>query len=369
MGQRNNLLPDRTTAAPTERNLQPLNLLQLDHHESRRRSFTAGFVVQVIVALGLIRLITYAPVIPQFKPRQQVVELIAPTFHIERPKQIPVTAPPIPKVVHPPLPVPEVKQPETPPPVLAKAEPVKPIPQPPVVKPVEKPVVALNNFSAPNVPAPAPPKPTVKTDVFANAPVKHPTVEAQKVQTGGFGDENGFRGQTTETTALNAPKLGSFDKASGPGNGNGSGGAKGAPGVVANAGFGSQVAASGNGTTPGGGVRSGGFGDAHTALPGGGAPAKGNAAAAMVPVEVLDKPQPQYTSEARDLKIEGEVHLKVLFQANGRVQVLQVVRGLGHGLDEAATTAAQKIRFKPAQRDGQPCDMTATVHIVFQLAS
>jgi len=49
--------------------------------------------------------------------------------------------------------------------------------------------------------------------------------------------------------------------------------------------------------------------------------------------------------------------------------VLQVVRGLGHGLDEAATAAAQKIRFKPAQRDGRPCDMTATVHIVFQLAS
>jgi TonB family protein len=89
----------------------------------------------------------------------------------------------------------------------------------------------------------------------------------------------------------------------------------------------------------------------------------------MQPVEVLEKPQPQYTQEARNLKIEGEVHLKVLFQADGRVQVLQVVRGLGHGLDEAATAAAQKIRFKPAQRDGRACDQTATVHIVFQLAS
>lgn len=89
----------------------------------------------------------------------------------------------------------------------------------------------------------------------------------------------------------------------------------------------------------------------------------------MTPVQILEKPQPVYTKEARDLKIEGEVHLKVLFQADGRVEVLQVVQGLGHGLDEAAKTAAQKIRFKPAQRDGRPCDMTATVHILFQLAS
>ena len=88
----------------------------------------------------------------------------------------------------------------------------------------------------------------------------------------------------------------------------------------------------------------------------------------MTPVQIVEKPQPQYTKEARDLKIEGEVHLKVMFQADGSVRVLQVVQGLGHGLDEAAEAAAQKIRFRPAQRDGRPCDMTATVHILFQLA-
>jgi len=41
---------------------------------------------------------------------------------------------------------------------------------------------------------------------------------------------------------------------------------------------------------------------------------------------------------------------------------------LGHGLDEAASHAAEQIRFKPAKRDGQPSDYTALVHIVFQLA-
>jgi hypothetical protein len=41
---------------------------------------------------------------------------------------------------------------------------------------------------------------------------------------------------------------------------------------------------------------------------------------------------------------------------NGSVQVNRVVSGLGHGLDEAATRAAQHIKFKPAKRDSQPVD-------------
>jgi hypothetical protein len=41
---------------------------------------------------------------------------------------------------------------------------------------------------------------------------------------------------------------------------------------------------------------------------------------------------------------------------------------MGHGLDEAAIAAANKMRFKPAQRYNQPVDSTAIVHVVFQLA-
>jgi outer membrane biosynthesis protein TonB len=41
---------------------------------------------------------------------------------------------------------------------------------------------------------------------------------------------------------------------------------------------------------------------------------------------------------------------------------------MGHGLDEAAIEAANKIRFKPAVRNGLPVDSTAIVHVVFQLA-
>jgi len=86
------------------------------------------------------------------------------------------------------------------------------------------------------------------------------------------------------------------------------------------------------------------------------------------PVEITFKPNPAYTEEARNLKLEGEVLLEVSFSANGTLHVNRVVRGLGHGLDEAAITAANKMRFKPALRNGQPVDSTAIVHVVFQLA-
>ena len=87
-----------------------------------------------------------------------------------------------------------------------------------------------------------------------------------------------------------------------------------------------------------------------------------------MPVEILSKPTPAYTDEARALKIEGEVALEVEFTATGEVRVLQVVRSLGHGLDESAARAVQGMRFKPAQRHGQPVDVRTIVNIVFRLA-
>jgi len=50
------------------------------------------------------------------------------------------------------------------------------------------------------------------------------------------------------------------------------------------------------------------------------------------------------------------------------VQVQNVVRGLGHGLDEEARRVAQQIRFRPATRNGQAIDLTTNITITFQLA-
>jgi TonB family protein len=85
-------------------------------------------------------------------------------------------------------------------------------------------------------------------------------------------------------------------------------------------------------------------------------------------LEVISKPPVQYTSEARQLKVQGEVILRVTFTAAGQVVIKDVVHGLGHGLDEEARRVAQQIRFRPATRNGQAVDLTTNITITFQLA-
>jgi TonB family protein len=85
-------------------------------------------------------------------------------------------------------------------------------------------------------------------------------------------------------------------------------------------------------------------------------------------LEVLSKPQVQYTSEARQLRVQGDVVLRVTFTAAGQVLVQGVVHSLGHGLDEEARRVASGIRFRPATRNGQAVDMTTNITITFQLA-
>jgi len=85
-------------------------------------------------------------------------------------------------------------------------------------------------------------------------------------------------------------------------------------------------------------------------------------------LEVLSKPKVEYTAEARQLRVQGDVVLRVTFTANGQVIIQGVVHGLGHGLDEEAQKVAQQIRFRPATRNGQPVDLTTNITITFQLA-
>lgn len=114
-------------------------------------------------------------------------------------------------------------------------------------------------------------------------------------------------------------------------------------------------------------MQQGGFGDTRAITASASRPAEN--LSPSTPVEVLSKPTPVYTAEARQLHIEGDVLLKVMFAASGEAHVLGVVRGLGHGLDEAAIAAAGRIRFRPAQRDGHAVDSIATLHVIFQLAN
>ncbi len=218
--------------------------------------------------------------------------------------------------------------------------------------------------------APAIPKPPVQTNVFSSGSSAPQTIDRapQKVQTGGFGDPNGVPARASQTQAVNIAQAGGFDMPTGPGYGNGTGGAKGARGVVASTGFGNGVATGSASTTSQRTVQKAGFGDADVPAPPTVQSRPAEAAAKVIPAEILSKPVPIYTEEARAKHIEGEVLLEVVLEASGKLRVIKVVRGLGHGLDDAAVRAAQQIRFKPALRDGQPSDSTAVLHIIFQLA-
>jgi TonB family protein len=112
----------------------------------------------------------------------------------------------------------------------------------------------------------------------------------------------------------------------------------------------------------------GGFGDATVLLNNAPATRKLGAQPDASPVEILFKPRPIYTAEARRLQIEGEVLLEIRFSAAGEIRIVRVIQGLGHGLDESAEAAAREIRFRPAERASTPVDSTAVVHIRFQLA-
>jgi len=246
-----------------------------------------------------------------------------------------------------------------------------PRPQQPDIAP---PKIEVNTFTpsvVKQVTGGARPTLIVHTGAFGSSAT--PTVNApvQKVQTGGFGDPNGIKGEGKPNAHLVAASTGAFDLPPGAGNGNGSGGTNGVKGTIASTGFGNGIAQAGQGDGRSNGrgatVQTAGFSTQQFSQ-GAARPQQAETGPATAPVEIISKPNPVYTEEARSLRLQGEVLLEVLFGANGQLHVNRVVRGLGHGLDEAAITAASKMRFKPAQHYNQPIDSTAIVHVVFQLA-
>lgn len=85
------------------------------------------------------------------------------------------------------------------------------------------------------------------------------------------------------------------------------------------------------------------------------------------PIIVLSKPLPKYTQAALQKHVQGQVTLRVRFTATGQVQILNVVHGLGYGLNHRAEIAAEHIRFKPATQNGHPINAVRIIRITFQM--
>jgi TonB family protein len=277
----------------------------------------------VVALLLIIGLTTTAPVL--IRKKYNAISLVAPTL----------SAPPLARISVSPASVAS--------PSLDIAAPMSiPAPRTPRVEVTE------------DVPTPPVLKPVLQPSLLATVPAIPP---AKPVHTGSFGDPGGVPVQQQTSAASRAPApaaLGSFGTpAAITGHPLGRGVATGA--------FGTQSTASGQVNKS---VKSVDF--SEPAL------AKAQTVAAKVspiaPVAIQSKPAPVYTEEARRLRVEGDVVVQVVFSATGEIRIVGVVKGLGHGLDEAAVAATRQIRFTPARRDGHFVDYPATIHVVFALS-
>jgi periplasmic protein TonB len=86
------------------------------------------------------------------------------------------------------------------------------------------------------------------------------------------------------------------------------------------------------------------------------------------PVTCLYCPEPPYSEEARKAKLQGKMLLRVLVGPDGKAQRIQIVQGLGMGLDERAEDTIRTWRFSPA-RDAakRPVACWVTIETRFQL--
>ena len=70
-------------------------------------------------------------------------------------------------------------------------------------------------------------------------------------------------------------------------------------------------------------------------------------------VRVLSKPEPEYNKKDLQKSAPGAIVLRAVFCGSGKITDVKLQRGLSPSLDERAVEAARKIRFIPAEKDGQ----------------
>ena len=82
---------------------------------------------------------------------------------------------------------------------------------------------------------------------------------------------------------------------------------------------------------------------------------------------VFNKPEPQYTEDARRNQISGTVVLSAVFASSGQVIQIRALQTLPFGLTESAITAARQIKFAPATKNGQPVSVSMQLEYNFNL--
>jgi|TARA_B100001175_G_scaffold153005_1_gene129693 protein TonB len=80
--------------------------------------------------------------------------------------------------------------------------------------------------------------------------------------------------------------------------------------------------------------------------------------------------RPKYPEIAQEAGIEGTVVVQVFVDEKGRVKDTVILKGIPNtGLDEAATTAIRKVRFRPAKQRERAVGVWISIPVNFRLKS
>ena len=83
---------------------------------------------------------------------------------------------------------------------------------------------------------------------------------------------------------------------------------------------------------------------------------------------LIQKIEPQYPPLARAARVQGEVLLSAIIDANGQITNLQLVSGHPM-LVPAAIAAVRQWRYKPYLLNGQPVEVETQITVIFSLSS
>ncbi len=75
----------------------------------------------------------------------------------------------------------------------------------------------------------------------------------------------------------------------------------------------------------------------------------------------------KYPEEAKRNGVEGKVFIQAFIDETGNVVEAKVIKGVGHGLDEAALEAVKQTKFTPGKQKGKPVKVQVSIPIVFKL--
>jgi periplasmic protein TonB len=65
--------------------------------------------------------------------------------------------------------------------------------------------------------------------------------------------------------------------------------------------------------------------------------------------------------------VEGKVHVLAFVDETGIVTKVEILKGLGAGLDEVAMNAVKQTKFKPGKQRGKPVKVQMSIPIIFRL--